>query len=408
MLRDDLATRWRALAWDGGPIWAAVLIGIMIAPSMAVIEGARELTAAEGVSRPADDSAPADARCRADNPFAICRLRSFAPASPHPHISMGYDQRKPQARAGLHAASVPQAPPPPASGERENTDLAARVDPNPPESPLAAMREVDLFNAYAHADAAPALAVEPESVDGYLFAAYRRLPQKRDASGDFTWKDPAAAQRFGLSLDRYVIGGMDPDFKELVYAAGKRMDADGVKWSILAGFRDDWRQQIASGFKASAQNSCHGGSRAVGGYGNGRCIDVSAAEGPAAAVYAWIDGIGRKFGLSRPMPGADPPHVATVGDWRAIAERLRAERLAGAVLATVRGLAGSDVADGLTELVTPPEMSITAAWEIPAVSDAPAGKPSATRVTLRRYLERKAGRHARLSCHRSACAQPAS
>jgi hypothetical protein len=397
MLGDDLAVRWSALAWDGGPIWAAVLIGIMIAPSMLAIEGAREPTAPEGVSRSADDSAPADPRCRADNP--ICRLRRFAPASPHPHTSMGYDQRKQQARAGLHAASVPQA-------EREDTELAARVDPSPPESPPASMREVDLFNAYAHADAAPAL--EPESVDGYLFAAYRRLPQKRDASGDFTWKDPAAAQRFGLPLDRYVIGGMDPDFKELVYAAGKRMDADGVKWSILAGFRDDWRQQIASGFKASAQNSCHGGSRAVGGYGNGRCIDVSAAEGPAAAVYAWIDGIGRKFGLSRPMPGADPPHVATVGDWRAIAERLRAERLAGAVLATVRGLAGSDVADGLTELATPPEMPITAAWEIPAVSDAPAGKPSATRVTLRRYLERKAGRHARLSCHRSACAQPAS
>jgi len=278
------------------------------------------------------------------------------------------------------------------------------------EAPLGAIGEVDPFNAYAHAETAPALAVELESVDDYLFEAYRRLPVKRDSAGDFTWKDPAAAQRFGLPLDRYVIGGMDPDFKELVYAAGKRMDADGVKWSILAGFRDDWRQQIASGFKASAQNSCHGGSRSVGGYGNGRCIDVSTTEGPTAALFAWIDRVGRKFGLSRPMPGADPPHVATVGDWRAIAERLRTERLTGAVLATVRGLAGSDVADGLTELALPPapEAPITAALDMAMASDPPAGKPLPTHVGLRRHGERKAGRHARLSCSRRACTEPAS
>src|SRR6202023_1460197 len=84
MLRDDLAMRWRALAWDGGPIWAAVLIGIMVAPSMLVIEGSRGPAAPERVSGSADDSAPADPRCRADNPFTICRLRRFAPASRHP------------------------------------------------------------------------------------------------------------------------------------------------------------------------------------------------------------------------------------------------------------------------------------------------------------------------------------
>ena len=499
MPRDNLAMRWRALAWDCGPIWAAVLIGIMVAPSMLVIEGSRGPTAPERVSRSADDSGPADPRCRADNPFTICRLRRFAPAwtsrhaqrenevrkhlvsparfaslapspaqgeststgaSPPPeHVPMGSNQLEPQARCapsprlrgeGWGEGDSPstqavESPPHPLASlatsqpksdlsdfghstkpnsgkpefgrKRGEVESAARsqcinpahgfdvgVDHPSPERALGAMREVDPFNAYAHADAAPALAVEPDSVDDYLFEAYRRLPEKRDASGDFTWKDPAAAERFGLPLDRYVIGGMDPDFKELVYAAGKRMDAAGVKWSILAAFRDDWRQRIASGFKASAENSCHGGSRAVGGYGNGRCVDVWTTEGPVDALFAWIDGVGRTFGLLRPMPSADPAHVGTVGDWRAIAQRLRIERLTGPILATARALAGSDVVAGLTELVMSPapEMPITTG------SNLPANTTLAARVTVRRNAERKAGRHARLSCARHACAEPAS
>jgi hypothetical protein len=32
---------------------------------------------------------------------------------------------------------------------------------------------------------------------------------------------------------------MDPDFKELIYAAGKQMDAAGIQWSMLPAFRDD-------------------------------------------------------------------------------------------------------------------------------------------------------------------------
>ena len=32
-------------------------------------------------------------------------------------------------------------------------------------------------------------------------------------AGDFTWKDPIAAKRAGMSLKDYVIGGMDPGFK---------------------------------------------------------------------------------------------------------------------------------------------------------------------------------------------------
>src|SRR4051812_41625971 len=53
---------------------------------------------------------------------------------------------------------------------------------------------------------------KPTSVDECLFVTYLRAP-KIDATGEFTHKDPAAATIVGLSLERYVIGGMDKGFK---------------------------------------------------------------------------------------------------------------------------------------------------------------------------------------------------
>jgi hypothetical protein len=43
-----------------------------------------------------------------------------------------------------------------------------------------------------------------------------------DGHGDFRWKDVSAAGRSGLSVEDYVIGGLDPDFRELLFAAGGR------------------------------------------------------------------------------------------------------------------------------------------------------------------------------------------
>ena len=76
-----------------------------------------------------------------------------------------------------------------------------------------------------------------DEVDRYLWEVYQRTPIKHDGSGDFTWKDPAAAQRMGVSLPEYAIGGMDPDFREQLYHAGRAMDAAGIQWSILSAFR---------------------------------------------------------------------------------------------------------------------------------------------------------------------------
>jgi hypothetical protein len=166
-----------------------------------------------------------------------------------------------------------------------------------------------------------------DEVDKYLWEVYQRQPIKRDHSGDFTWKDPAAAKRMGLSVPEYAISGMDPDFREQLYHAGHAMDADGLQWSILSGFRDDYRQSLASGFKARVGNSLHGGSRATGGWGHGRAVDLTSAEGDASAVWHWIDAHGAKYGLYRPIPGPDPAHTQSRGDWHKLAVALRETRV---------------------------------------------------------------------------------
>jgi hypothetical protein len=177
-----------------------------------------------------------------------------------------------------------------------------------------------------------------EQVDRYLWEVYQRAPMKRDHSGDFTWKDPAAAKRMGMSVPEYVVGGMEPDFREQLYHAGRAMDAAGIQWSMLSGFRDDYRQSLAKGFKARVGRSLHGGSSATGGYGHGRAVDVTNADGEAEAVWKWLDAHGAKYGLYRPIPGPDPAHVQSRGDWHKLALTLRESRLrtADAVAATER------------------------------------------------------------------------
>ena len=143
----------------------------------------------------------------------------------------------------------------------------------------------------------------PDEIDQYLWEVYQRQPVKKDRGGDFTWKDPAAANRMGKTLQAYVILGMDADFREIVYHAGKAMDAAGIEWTIVSGFRDDWRQSIASGIKARTGYSRHGGSIAVGGYGHGRAVDIGHVDRERnGEVWRWIDANGAKYALHRPHP----------------------------------------------------------------------------------------------------------
>ena len=113
---------------------------------------------------------------------------------------------------------------------------------------------------------------------------------------DFTWKDPAAAQRAGMPVKDYVIGGMDPGFKLTLYRALRMMDDAGLMPGITSAFRDDYRQSIATGNKASDDSSYHGGSRR-GGYGHGLAADLVSVKGDtrderyaaSEALWAWID-----------------------------------------------------------------------------------------------------------------------
>jgi hypothetical protein len=170
--------------------------------------------------------------------------------------------------------------------------------------------------------------VPPDEVRAYLWNVYQRSPAKADGHGDFTWKDIAAAARIGLSVEEYVIGGIDPDFREVLYAAGHAMDAAGVEWTILSGFRDDFRQKQASGLKARVDNSFHGGSLATGGYHHGCAVDLASADRlDDSKVWRWVDKNGRDLALHRPLRAADPAHIIPLPGWHEVGVMLRNKRL---------------------------------------------------------------------------------
>jgi hypothetical protein len=136
---------------------------------------------------------------------------------------------------------------------------------------------------------------------------------------DFTWKDPHAAEKAGMSVAQYVIGGMDRGFKVRLYRLFRALDEAGLAPGMTSGFRDDYRQSIASGHKAATGNSYHGGSRR-GGYGHGLAADVVSVKGETRAqrwistemLWKWIDARGKEYGIGRPYLDKDPPHIAPI------------------------------------------------------------------------------------------------
>ena len=75
---------------------------------------------------------------------------------------------------------------------------------------------------------------------------------------DFTWKDPHAAEKAGMTVAQYVIGGMDRAFKVRLYHLFRELDDAGLAPGMTSGFRDDYRQSITSGNKAATSSSYHG------------------------------------------------------------------------------------------------------------------------------------------------------
>jgi hypothetical protein len=136
---------------------------------------------------------------------------------------------------------------------------------------------------------------------------------------DFTWKDPKAAERAGMSPEDYVIGGMDPTFRVTLYHALRALDDAGLMPGITCAFRDDYRQTIASGLKAQSDRSYHGGSFR-GGYGHGLAADIVSVKGETRAarlvssgqLWTWIDTHEKELGIGRPYLDRDPPHVGPI------------------------------------------------------------------------------------------------
>jgi hypothetical protein len=207
-------------------------------------------------------------------------------------------------------------------------------------------------SSYEALDACP----EPDvCIDQYLWSLYERTPKvdtvkvteqikvtvtkkgktrtvvqtlTKYVTQDFGWKDPVAAQRVGMSLKDYVIGGMDRGFKRKLYHALRALDDAGLAPGITSGFRDDYRQGIASGRKAATDSSYHGGSRR-GGYGHGLAADLVSVKGEtrmerfqsSIILWKWIDAHEKEFGVGRPYLDRDPPHVAPIDGQEYAAKR---------------------------------------------------------------------------------------
>jgi hypothetical protein len=136
---------------------------------------------------------------------------------------------------------------------------------------------------------------------------------------DFTWKDPKAAEKAGMPMMDYVIGGMDRSFKIKLFHALHAAEQAGLSPGITSAFRDDYRQSIASGLKAASDRSYHGGS-SRGGYGHGLAADIVSVKGgtrdqrytSSETLWKWIDAHGKEFGIGRPYSDRDPAHVAPI------------------------------------------------------------------------------------------------
>jgi hypothetical protein len=132
-------------------------------------------------------------------------------------------------------------------------------------------------------------------------------------------KDPKAAEKAGMPMMDYVIGGMDRSFKLRLFHALRAAEEAGLSPGITSAFRDDYRQSIASGLKAASDRSYHGGSFR-GGYGHGLAADAVSVKGETQAqrwistesLWKWIDAHGKEFGIGRPYLDKDPPHMAPI------------------------------------------------------------------------------------------------
>src|SRR5262249_6635752 len=131
-----------------------------------------------------------------------------------------------------------------------------------------------------------------------------------------------------MSMMAYVIGGMDRGIKGRLYRLFRALDDAGLAPGMTSGLRDDYRQSIASGQKASTNSSYHGGSLR-GGYGHGLAADVVSTKGATRAdrwittdlLWKWIDEKGAQYGIGRPNLARDTPPIGPIDGKEYIVKR---------------------------------------------------------------------------------------
>jgi hypothetical protein len=319
---------------------AASQVTIVAAPAAVTYAApgtAEVATAAEFVAKPVTDTTPAPettAGFKTQETFKAPEALDTKPAPDQPQPIVVASLGDP---AEVLSPEVPLVPAPSAS----------TADAQPQDAAPAVRRErIELVGE--------CVVIEP-CIDQYLFALYQRTPkedsiketEKRKVTvkrkgktitvtrsftklveNDFTWKDPKAAERVGMSMSDYVIGGMDRSFKlklfQMLYAA----ENAGLQPGITSAFRDDYRQSIAAGLKAASDRSYHGGS-SRGGYGRGLAADIVSVNGnnraqrwaSTEAFWKWVDANGKQFGIGRPYLGRDPPHVGPIDGQEYVSKR---------------------------------------------------------------------------------------
>jgi hypothetical protein len=183
-------------------------------------------------------------------------------------------------------------------------------------------------------------------IDRYLWALYQRTPKEdtikvqelrkvpvkkrgktvtltksftKLVDEDFMWKDPKAAEKAGMPMMDYAIGGIDRNFKLKLFRMLRAAEDAGLSPGMTSAFRDDYRQSIASGLKAATDRSYHGGSFR-GGYGHGLAADIVSVNGETRTersistenLWKWIDAHEKEFGVGRPYLDRDPARVAPI------------------------------------------------------------------------------------------------
>src|SRR5215831_18376336 len=145
--------------------------------------------------------------------------------------------------------------------DKEAVSSAKTLDESLPDSSqtLAPETPPDGKEAVTSAETLDECLTSGACIDQYLWSVYQRAPKEdttkvvertkvivktdgkpqtvvkefaRLVDQDFAWKDPKAAEKAGMSLMEYVIGGMDRDFKLKLYHALRAIDDAGLSPGI--------------------------------------------------------------------------------------------------------------------------------------------------------------------------------